>query len=214
MRCNLFLVAAVVAGEFELPARRCRPTNALQPIALARRPSGSGNVWRSMRLEIQLWYISTNKPATMGEQQIRIIRESVIMMHGHFGFIVRSTDLYQKIATQYINPCIRMAAELPVGAGPAEQEEAKQQLQDVAEKSSAAIQELARREFEDYEQRLSSRVQEIDDEISAMGLLPAPELDNGEYLQAVDDGVREANQELCEKMAFDAKRFGEFTDNI
>jgi hypothetical protein len=147
------------------------------------------------------------------EQQLCAIREAVIMLRGHFGFVVHSTDLYQEIATLHINPCIRMAAELPLSAGLAEQQEAKRQLQEVTEKSSEAIRQLAHREFEDYRQRFSKRVQNMEDEMAAMGL-PAPELDDEENLKAVEDGVREANQEISERMDGDAERFWDCLEDL
>jgi hypothetical protein len=147
------------------------------------------------------------------EQQLCAIREAVMALRAHFGFVVRSTDLYQEIATLHINPCIRMAAELPLSAGLAEQQKAKLQLQEVTEKSSDAIRQLAHQEFEDYKQRFSKRVQDMEDEMAAMGL-PAPELNDEETLKAVEDGVREANQEISEKMDGDAERFWDCLEDL
>ena len=48
--------------------------------------------------------------------QVDTIRETVITLRGHFRFVVKSADLYDEVATTHINPCIRMAARLPVSA--------------------------------------------------------------------------------------------------
>lgn len=51
---------------------------------------------------------------------MQVIRETVITLRGHFGFVAHSADMYQDIATSHINPCIRMAANIPLSAGSAE----------------------------------------------------------------------------------------------
>lgn len=55
------------------------------------------------------------------QSQINMIRETLLTLRGHFGFVITSADLYQKIATNHINPCLRMVALLPLSASPAEQ---------------------------------------------------------------------------------------------
>lgn len=147
------------------------------------------------------------------EQQLRIIRETLITLRGHFSFVVHSTDLYQEIATAHINPCIRMAANLPLSVSPAQQELAKQQLKDATDKSSEAIKKLAQKELEAYHNDLDKRVSEIEDEIAALGL-PASELDEEENLRAVEEGVREAGEEIVEDMKGTVDLFEEITDDI
>jgi hypothetical protein len=128
------------------------------------------------------------------EEQLQIIRETVIIMRGHFSFVVHSADIYQSIATAHINPCIRMAANLPLSAGPAEQEEAKKILQQTTDESAEAIKKLAQQELEAYHSNLEKRVLEIEEELNALGL-PAPEGD-GENLKAIDEGVKESTEEI------------------
>jgi hypothetical protein len=53
----------------------------------------------------------------------------------------------------------------------------------------------------------------MEDEMAAMGL-PAPELDDEENLKAVEDGVREANQEISERMDGDAERFWDCLEDL
>jgi hypothetical protein len=146
------------------------------------------------------------------EQQLQIIRETVITLRGHFSFVVHSADMYQEIATTHINPCIRMAANLPLSAGPAEQEEAKKVLQQTTDKSSEAIKKLAQQELEAYHNDLEKRVLEIEGELVALGL-PAPEADE-ENLKAIEDGVKESSEEIAEELEEMGGLFEEITDDL
>jgi len=146
------------------------------------------------------------------ERQLRVIRETVVTLRGHFGFVVHSADMYQEIATNNINPCISMAANLPLSAGPAEQEEAKRILKEMTDKSSDAIKQLSQREMEMYHKDLEKRVQEIEGELSALGL-PALEGDE-ENLIAIEDGVKESSEEIAEAIQETGGLFEEITDDL
>ncbi|KAK1829438.1 hypothetical protein QBC39DRAFT_356565 [Podospora conica] len=133
------------------------------------------------------------------DQQLQVIRETVVTLRGHFGFVVRNADLYQEIATAHLNPCIRMAANLPLSAGPAEQDEAKRQLKLMTDASSEAIKTLARQEMEAYERDLDSRLLEIDEEMAALGYEPPEGEDEAENQQAIEEGVKESAEKMAEE---------------
>ncbi|KAK4160285.1 hypothetical protein QBC43DRAFT_338377 [Cladorrhinum sp. PSN259] len=147
------------------------------------------------------------------ESQLQVIRETVITLRGHFGFVVHSADMYQDIATRYINPCIRMAANLPLSAGPAEQDEAKRQLNLVTDESSEAIRQLAQQETEKYRKDLESRVLEIEGEMAALGLEPPGE-EEQENLQAIDEGIKETSLGIAQEREEFKDCFAEITDDI
>jgi hypothetical protein len=146
------------------------------------------------------------------EQQLQIIRETLFTLRGHFSFVVHSTDMYQEIATTYINPCIRMAANLPLSAGPEDQEKAKQVLKQMTDESSDAIKKLAQQELEAYHKDLETRVQEIEGELTALGL-PVPETED-ENLRAIEDGVKESSEEIAEDFGEMGEFFEEISDDI
>ncbi|PNP55759.1 hypothetical protein THARTR1_03979 [Trichoderma harzianum] len=127
---------------------------------------------------------------------LQIIRESVITLRGHFGFVVHSVDMYQEIATTHINPCICLVANLPLSAGPNEQEKAKISLAQRTKEGSKAIQSLAKQELEAYRQDFEKRIQEIEEEIAALGLPAAVE--DEENLRAIEDGVKESGEKISE----------------
>jgi len=131
------------------------------------------------------------------EHQLHAIRETVVTLRGHFGYVVHSTDMYQEIATRHINPCIRMAANLPLSAGEAQQEEARRQLKQMTDASSEAIKALARHEMEAYQRDLDSRMLEIDEEIAALRFEPFEGEDEGENVQAIEEGVRASAEEVA-----------------
>ncbi|KAK4463239.1 hypothetical protein QBC42DRAFT_305028 [Cladorrhinum samala] len=148
------------------------------------------------------------------EQQLRIIRETLVTLRGHFSFVVSSTSLYQEIATAHINPCIRMAANLPLSVSPAQQDLAKQQLKDATDKSSEAIKMLAQKQMEAYHNELDKRVSEIEDEMAALGLPPSELADEEENLRAVEEGVKEAGDEIAEDAKWAADLFEDITADI
>ncbi|KXJ88128.1 hypothetical protein Micbo1qcDRAFT_214731 [Microdochium bolleyi] len=129
------------------------------------------------------------------EQQLQVIRETLITLRGDFGFVVHSADMYQEVATTHINPWIRMAANLPLSAGPAEQEEAKRELEKETLASANAIKLLAERETERYHKTQDDRVEEIEKELSRLGLPPLSEDD--ENLKAIAIGVKESSDEIA-----------------
>lgn len=130
------------------------------------------------------------------EQQLHAIRETVVTLRGHFGYVVHSTDMYQEIATKHINPCIRMAANLPLSAGEAQQEDARRQLKQMTDASSEAINVLARREMEAYRRDLEGRVREVEQEMAALGFKPLEGGDEGENVQAIKEGVKASAEEI------------------
>ncbi|KAK3379009.1 hypothetical protein B0T24DRAFT_716666 [Lasiosphaeria ovina] len=146
------------------------------------------------------------------EQQLQVIRETVITLRGHFGFVVHSADMYQDIATRHINPCIRMAANLPLSVGPAEQEQARCQLKLMTDASSKAIQRLAQEETEAYQRDLEKRVLEIEGELAALGFEPPEEGDEDKdgNLQAIEEGIKESSEEIAEEM----EELGDFFEEI
>ncbi|KAK4205447.1 hypothetical protein QBC40DRAFT_260726 [Triangularia verruculosa] len=148
------------------------------------------------------------------EHQLRVIRETVITLRGHFGFVVHSADMYQEIATQYINPCIRMAATLPLSAGEVEQNQATQQLKSMTDESSEAIKRLAQREMETYQRDLESRVLEIEGEMAALGWEPSNEEEQQGNLQAIEDGIKESAEDMVEEREEYMELFEEITDDM
>jgi hypothetical protein len=74
---------------------------------------------------------------------MQAIRETMIILRGHFAFVATSADLYQNIAGSHINPCLRMAASLPLSATIEEQEKAKGELKEATDGSAEAIKKLA-----------------------------------------------------------------------
>lgn len=133
---------------------------------------------------------------------VKIIREAVITFRGHFSFIVDSAHMYQQIADEHLNPCLRMAATLSLSAGPEEQERAQQFLEKTANESSQAIRELAEKQMDDFFKTLDKRVEEIDGEITTLGL-PAT-LNDWQNLQAITEGVKESSDEIVREVGKDS----------
>jgi hypothetical protein len=126
------------------------------------------------------------------EYQKQVIRETMILLRGYFGFVAHSTELYQQISREHILPCIREAATLPLSATRAEQDIAKAHLLERANASAEAIRDLAQREYDAFHGSLEARVKEIDDDLKKM---PALQYDNR---KAIEEGVRESNAETRE----------------
>ncbi|KAI3317962.1 hypothetical protein HD806DRAFT_351559 [Xylariaceae sp. AK1471] len=133
----------------------------------------------------------------------------MILLRGHFGF-VKSADLYLDIAGTHINPCLRMAANLPLSASPDDQSRAKEQLQQATEESAAAIKKLAQKELDEYHKQLEDRCQEIETELQA---LPSS-TDNTDNLKAIEDGVKESSGEMAEENELKRGLYDEIMDDI
>lgn len=146
------------------------------------------------------------------EQQLQAIRETVITLRGHFGFVVHSADLYQEVATAHINPCIRMAAALPLSANPDEQEIAKKALYDMTSVSAAAITRLAEREMKKHDKDFENRVQEIGRELDSLGL--PPPCDDDENLKSIESGVKEASSDIAAEVREAFVLFDEIMDDL
>ncbi|KAK5662533.1 hypothetical protein OQA88_8445 [Cercophora sp. LCS_1] len=151
--------------------------------------------------------------AAHSERQLQIIRETVVSLRGHFGFVVHSADMYQDIATRHINPCIRMAANLPLSAGPAEQDEARRRLKLMTDESSEAIRRLAQQEMEAHQRDLESRVLEIEGEMAALEFEPPPE-ELEEVRQAIRERVEEPSKEMEEEVEGLGGLFEEIMDDL
>ena len=130
------------------------------------------------------------------QSQINLIRETLLTLRGHFGFVVQSADLYQAIATQYINPCLRMAALLPLSASLDEQNEAKRKLKEATDESAAAIKVLAEKEMKSYHEQLEVRCKELE---ADMEKLPDLEDELG-TLHAIQAGTKEASEEIISEV--------------
>ena len=129
-----------------------------------------------------------------GDVQVRMIRETILLLRGHFAFIVESARLYQNISAQYIIPCMRKTADLKVGDSVEKQNEARADLKNFTEECAQSIRHLAQKEFENIQGQLMSRCVEIDDELQSLRL-PAPE----NYVQqAIEEGVKEASAQIPE----------------
>lgn len=146
------------------------------------------------------------------EQQLQAIRETIITLRGHFGFFVHSADLYQEVATAHINPCIRMAAALPLSASPDEQEIAKQTLNDMTSASATAITRLAERETKKYVKDFENRVQEIERELDSLEL--PPPRDDDENLKSTESGVKEASSDIATEIEEAFVLFEEIVDEL
>ena len=125
-----------------------------------------------------------------GDAQTHMIREAILMLRGHFTFVVESARLYRRISTKYILPCIRMTAELRLDASAEEQEAAKQLLQSFTKECASAIQLMAKKELEAVEDQLRVRCEEMEEELKG---LPAPK---AYETKAIDEGVKEARTEM------------------
>ncbi|KAI8633695.1 hypothetical protein F5Y19DRAFT_462008 [Xylariaceae sp. FL1651] len=145
------------------------------------------------------------------EQQLNDIRKTVFTLRGHFSYVVHEADIYLEIATAYISPCIRMAASLPLSAGPDEQEEATRKLKRTTSESSEAIRKLAQRELNAYHKDFGDRVLEIE-ELSALDL-PVPEEDE-ENLKSIRDGVKESSEGIIEELEETVGLFEEIMDDL
>jgi hypothetical protein len=144
------------------------------------------------------------------QSQINMIRETLLTLRGHFGFVVQSADLYQAIATKHINPCLRMAALLPLSASPEEQGEAKKELKKATDESAEAIEALAKKEMNSYYQQLEDRCKEIEADI---GKLPELEDELG-TIHAIEEGVKEASEEIIGVVAEKYEMELEITDDL
>ena len=145
---------------------------------------------------------------SLGNVQTHMIREALLLLRGHFTFVVESARLYQKISAAYILPCIRMTAELQVGASVEEQNVAKQQLKEFTDKAAADIKLLAEKELEAFNNQIKMRCEEIDEQIEEeMKDLPVLE----PYVQkAIDEGVKESSQQMLK----DSSGLAEELDDI
>ena len=144
------------------------------------------------------------------EAQANTLRETMILLRGHFGFVVKSTDIYLEIAASHINPCIQMAAMLPLSAGPEEQEAAKQKLAFTAEESAKAIRLLAEREMEAYNKEIEDRFSKIEEELK---LLPPLENED-EVTKAIQEGVDESKYDMNDRLDAKSQLFDELSDNF
>lgn len=141
--------------------------------------------------------------------QVETIRETVITLRAHMGFVVKSTDLYEEVASAHINPCMRMTALLPVSATPEKQDEAKAMLELATRESSEAIQLIARREMESYHNDLESRCEVIEEELKSM-----PQLEGLVRMErAIREGVKESSEEMVEEAERMEQLFEEIVDD-
>ncbi|EMD61588.1 hypothetical protein COCSADRAFT_39290 [Bipolaris sorokiniana ND90Pr] len=144
------------------------------------------------------------------QSQINMIRETMLTLRGHFSFVITSADLYQKIATNHINPCLRMAALLPLSASVAEQSDAKRKLREATDESAEAIKALAEEEMNKYHQQLQTRCNEIEADI---GELPQLEDELG-TISAITIGVKEASEEIIGEVAEKCEMDLEIVDDL
>ncbi|KAJ0115561.1 uncharacterized protein J7T55_010383 [Diaporthe amygdali] len=130
--------------------------------------------------------------------QIEILRETLVTLSAHFGFVVKAAALYEEVATEHINPCLQKMAFLPVGASGTDQEKAKEDLKTITDASSKAIEELARKELDRYLLDFEGGLKEIDDELRKYTrALPELESDTAN-LQAIQEGVSEVREESAQ----------------
>jgi len=146
------------------------------------------------------------------EAEVQAIRETMIVLRGHFAFVATSADLYQNIAGSHINPCLRMAASLPLSATIEEQEKAKGELKEATDGSAEAIKKLAQQELEKFQSQLVERCEEIEGELETLSL-PAREYER-ENLKAIEEGVKESNEELADSTATQHQLYEEIADDI
>jgi len=148
------------------------------------------------------------------ESQIQVLRETVITLRAHFSFVVKSADMYQEIATSHINPCIRMAASLPLSATPEQQEAAKAKLKQATDESSEAIKLLAQQELGVYYRDLEQRCQKIEEELGPLALRALEDENENENLKAIEQGVKESGEEVAESIKQSGALFDEIMDDI
>jgi hypothetical protein len=103
-----------------------------------------------------------------------------------------------------------MAALLPLSASPEEQGEAKKELKKATDESAAAIEALAKKEMNSYYQQLEDRCKEIEADI---GKLPELEDELG-TIRAIEEGVKEASEEIIGVVAEKYEMELEITDDL
>ena len=124
-----------------------------------------------------------------GQAQTNIIRQTIFSIRGHVTFIVESTRLYRGISKRYIQPCMRMAANLPLEASAEEQDRFRNDLKIFTSDCGHQILTLANEELKKTNEQLDDRFLELDE--ATLGLPEPPEY----VKEAIEEGIQDASRQ-------------------
>lgn len=124
-----------------------------------------------------------------GQVQTNTIRQTILSLRGQVSFTIESTRLYLGISQKFIEPSMRMAANIPLGASVEEQQIFINELKTFTTECATAIMDLATQELEKTKGQLDNRLIELGPAEIDLPALPS-------YVgKAIDEGIQDASRQ-------------------
>lgn len=132
----------------------------------------------------------------------RIIIDTMFQVRGHFFFIYDMSKMYSKISREYLMPCLGHVNDLRIGAvTPADQETAKNHLEEFTNDCSKGISLLTTEELTKFQSELQQRCEEVREEFLQIKCPPAAQISAPERAVIQSAGHKASFQVVAQEEA-------------